>query len=42
MARWQIRGLSPETLARLTPDLLDDAADYFERAVKAAVLEYRR
>ncbi|KAG2427037.1 hypothetical protein HYH02_014682 [Chlamydomonas schloesseri] len=38
----QVRGLSPETLVRLTPDLLDDAADYFERAVKSAVLEYRR
>ncbi|KAG2500939.1 hypothetical protein HYH03_000764 [Edaphochlamys debaryana] len=41
-AAGQIRNLSRETLDRLGPDLLDDAADYFERSVKQAVLEYRR
>lgn len=38
----QVRGLSGATLSRLAPDLLEDAADYFERAVKQAVLDYRR
>jgi hypothetical protein len=38
----QVRGLSAATLNRLAPDLLEDAADYFERAVKQAVLDYRR
>ncbi|GFR40055.1 hypothetical protein Agub_g593 [Astrephomene gubernaculifera] len=38
----QVRGLHPATLDRLAPDLLEDAADYFERAVKRAVLDYRR
>ncbi|KXZ43278.1 hypothetical protein GPECTOR_96g744 [Gonium pectorale] len=38
----QVRNLSPATLERLARDLLDDAADYFERAVKQAILDYRR
>ncbi|PNH05107.1 Dynein heavy chain 7, axonemal [Tetrabaena socialis] len=41
-AAGQVRGLSQATLGRLAPDLLDDLTDYFERAVKQAVLEYRR
>jgi dynein heavy chain len=38
----QLRALSPAVAARVAPTLLEDAADYWERAVRAAVLEYRR
>ncbi|GLC77190.1 hypothetical protein PLESTF_001896200 [Pleodorina starrii] len=41
-AALQVKDLSPAVLNRLAPDLLEDAADYFERAVKQAVLDYRR
>ncbi|GIL46228.1 hypothetical protein Vafri_3260 [Volvox africanus] len=41
-AALQVRDLTPLTLSRLAPDLVEDAADYFERAVKQAVLDYRR
>ncbi len=37
-----MRNLTADTLSRLANDLVGDAADYFERAVKQAVLEYRR
>ena len=38
----QLRALSAAVAERVAPTLLEDAADYWERAVRSAVLEYRR
>jgi len=38
----QVKGLLPLVLETVGRVLLEDVADYYERAVKKAILEYRR
>eukprot|EP00955_Chlamydomonas_euryale_P070407 360751-Chlamydomonas_euryale.AAC.1 len=38
----QMHGLSPEVLKRMGPLLVEDLSDYYVRAVRRAILEYRR